>query len=392
MRLIHQRVTGPVSGVQSAGSIVAVGASSLDFSAVMLPITNPLGYANILGANQSEGSDFNTQFATSEFLPYPPGSPAPDNLVNWIPTPLPADYDPVEPLAFELIPQNPGALYYGAVLVDSLGDNIIVGEYGYWTHPGSVFTSSDRGTVVTNRGVVGPGSYMGSGCSNSDNSIAYLGCDGFDGIYKSTNSGTSWALTTAPIRNWYDMDCSTDGTRVFAAGYNNYVHRSLDSGSTWDSVGNSSSWYSVCCSDDGLTVYSVDSNGVVWKTTDSGTMFSEIATLDSLHKMIDCSSDGSKVITCSGGASGRIQLSDDGGDSWYYVGPTKDWNRVRSSDDGNVLMASVYGEYLYVSYDRGSTWDVDTNIAGAWQAINMNSTGTRLYALNWGVGVYRNVI
>ena len=83
MRLIHQRIPGPISGVQTSGNTVTTRDSSLDYSAVLFLTIDPLGYTQILGANASEGSDFSTQFAVSEIEPYPYGSLSPDNIENW---------------------------------------------------------------------------------------------------------------------------------------------------------------------------------------------------------------------------------------------------------------------------------------------------------------------
>jgi photosystem II stability/assembly factor-like uncharacterized protein len=71
-------------------------------------------------------------------------------------------------------------------------------------------------------------------------------------IYISTNAGTSWQQTLAPLANWQVVASSADGTRLIAAINNGPVYTSIDSGTTW--VSNSipdSDWVSVTSSADG---------------------------------------------------------------------------------------------------------------------------------------------
>jgi hypothetical protein len=54
-------------------------------------------------------------------------------------------------------------------------------------------------------------------------------------IFISTNSGLTWAQSSAPVTNWTQVVCSADGTLVFATSETS-VYSSTNSGATWDAL------------------------------------------------------------------------------------------------------------------------------------------------------------
>ncbi len=59
-----------------------------------------------------------------------------------------------------------------------------------------------------------------------------------------------------------------------------------------------------------------------------------------------------------------------------------DWNCMASSADGKILVAAEYFGYVYISKDRGLTWEEAIGAGyGSWKSIAMSSDGTKLAAV-----------
>jgi len=68
-------------------------------------------------------------------------------------------------------------------------------------------------------------------------------------IYLSTNSGSTWTQTTAPLATWVSVASSADGTKLAALNYGG-VYVSSDSGVTWTPTSESGG-RQIACSADG---------------------------------------------------------------------------------------------------------------------------------------------
>lgn len=203
-----------------------------------------------------------------------------------------------------LDPGNPQIVYVGT------GDYQGGGIYGT-----GIMRSADGGSTWANYGAI---SFNGMAISkiivDPTNPSIVLACAGnganpndVGGIYRSTNSGQSWARTNAPSCFWASMDVSlpdSKGNRTFwAAGHANYggipsgepVYKSVDHGLTWIVVAtrvNSAELHnsaSIACSKvSPSTVYLLDPsppiNAVgtagshIWKSTNSGATWTDIST------------------------------------------------------------------------------------------------------------------
>lgn len=90
-------------------------------------------------------------------------------------------------------------------------------------------------------------------------------------IYTSTNSGATWAPTTAPVNNWVAVSCSADSTKLVAAVNNGFsglsqssIYTSSDAGATWIRSDTPSvfRWTDVASSADGNHIVAVGSEGI----------------------------------------------------------------------------------------------------------------------------------
>ena len=172
-----------------------------------------------------------------------------------------------------------------------------------WAMAGWVYTSTDAGVTWTPRDWP-PGNvqslWSGLACSADGLRLAALIPSGSavntGGLGISADGGVTW--TAGPRGDWYEVDCSADGSRIVAAG----VHRvsvSTDYGVTWKSPLNepNSEWVSCSMSADGM-------------------------------------------VLAAAVRGGRVHVSVDGGQTWNPSGSSAEWPTVAVSGDGRKLFAS----------------------------------------------------
>jgi photosystem II stability/assembly factor-like uncharacterized protein len=142
--------------------------------------------------------------------------------------------------------------YGGSATISADGNTILFANPGYPPH---IYASIDTGaTWVTNSM---PFYIMGIAASADGKKLAVPILGG--GIYTSTNSGTSWAVTSAPNNSWRAIASSADGNVLVAAA--NYgpagsIYSSSDAGLTWTSNNVVSlSWNRVASSADGSKLF-----------------------------------------------------------------------------------------------------------------------------------------
>jgi hypothetical protein len=222
-------------------------------------------------------------------------------------------------------------------------------------------------------------------------------------IYGSTNSGTTWAVTSSPHFQWFSVDCSTNGSNVVAVGFDpmrnaSVIYTSADSGATWlsNSVPNEQ-WTRAVCSADGAKLVVVafgpgtggGLGGPIAVSTNSGVTWTEVSGAPPFIQWHDIASsaDGSKLVAL--GSSG-IYTSADSGIGWTSnSAPFEIWRRVASSADGTRLVASalvydVSQNYssgpIYASTNSGVTWTLTGAPYENWTSIASSSDGSRLVA------------
>jgi len=254
-----------------------------------------------------------------------------------------------------------------------------LGLKGYWV---SVASSSDGAKLFA---------ATSSGADSSDS--------GF--IYRSVDSGATWAVTGAPAAHWNSVASSSDGTKLLA-GSTTYLYRSVDSGATWKQIGPQGAWSSVASSSDGAKLVagfiSGTDGGYVYTSSDSGVTWTQAGNHKSDAWSVASSSDGSKLVAVEGMNSdfvgGYIYTSADSGATWTQTGSLQYWASVASSSDGSKFVAVPSNNYIYTSADSGATWtqtnDWPTDPTGArwgeagdwpdWQSVASSSDGTKLVA------------
>jgi photosystem II stability/assembly factor-like uncharacterized protein len=176
---------------------------------------------------------------------------------------------------------------------------------------------------------------------------------------------------------------SADGTKIFAAPRYNQIFKSTDSGATWAPSGSISQlWTSVACSADGTYAVAGNETGV-WTTSDGGTTWTHRAvTAPRLWIGAGISADGSKmVISCVD----LIYTSADYGVTWTLRrnSPGVVFNRAAMSADGTRLFVTASPGQIMVSTDSGATW-TPTGPSAGWSGVSCASDGLTAVAVDGG--------
>jgi photosystem II stability/assembly factor-like uncharacterized protein len=247
-----------------------------------------------------------------------------------------------------------------------------------------------------------PSNYWSYVASSADGSkLAAVADDG--GIYISTNSGTTWLLTSAPTYyNWNCVASSADGITLAATAYgrtNNAIYISTNSGTTWilSSAPTNYAWDSIASSADGTKLAAtafVFTNYAIYTSTNSGTTWTpQTNAPNDPWESIASSADGSKLVVQ---VSGAIYRSADSGVTWSQIGkPFSAWPEVSSiqviasSADGTRLVAAFIGDSnnnpvpIYISTNSGTAWAATSAPSNYWAGVASSADGTKLVAAAW---------
>ena len=274
-----------------------------------------------------------------------------------------------------------------AVLISTNG-----GTNWTWSYPtngvamGSSITCSADGSVLASCGFIDPtGGLAGD-------------------IIISTNSGTSWFVSTAPHLSWTGVSSSADGTMLvgvsaFRKSVGGGIMTSADSGTTWNPTTAASvnvAYNAVASRADGLQVMAatdfIDVSG------NGGATWSQTFAPGSAWESVAASADGKQWVAASGNngsGGGPIYLSSDSGVTWTpSSAPITNWVSIASSADGTRLVAVAAGTgtvpigAIYQSTNSGATWTTPPVPVGNWSSVASSADGTKLVAAIHGGHIY----
>jgi hypothetical protein len=212
-----------------------------------------------------------------------------------------------------------------------------------------------------------------------------------------TNSPSSGLPIRTPINTSSSLVAlSSDGSRLFAAGYGIYV--STDSGYSWQPVLGDVSVTCLACSIDGATVVAGSPSNGLYITTNSGTTWST--------NIVDSQWPGAwNSLACSVYPFRMFAASDDGvflstnsGLAWTQIHAPDSFQSIAVSADGSQIAAAVKAGLIYTSTDSGLSWNLsglgDLSGLGATNSIAtsvaMSADGSKMYAAPQGGNVYTN--
>ncbi|MEN9678073.1 MAG: hypothetical protein RIS76_3969, partial [Verrucomicrobiota bacterium] len=200
-------------------------------------------------------------------------------------------------------------------------------------------------------------------------------------IYVSANYGQTWTAS-GPTNSWSAAACSQDGRVLLVGAYNGPLYLSTDSGTTWRvTSAPSQQWSGLAASSDGSILAAVGLGGLLYVSTDGGLNWTSRAVQPGggaqNFTAVAMSAAGSNLVAAVEG--GSLYCSADAGVNWAARASQQEWSAVASSADGNHLVATVRNGFIYVSADAGQTWDAKAFSAG-WAAVASSTDGLRLTA------------
>jgi photosystem II stability/assembly factor-like uncharacterized protein len=244
---------------------------------------------------------------------------------------------------------------------------------------GDLYKSSDGGSTWA---TIQPGGYSrawkGVACSADGQKVICTATSSYP--YVSINGGSSFSMITSVYGCW-DCSCSADGTKMICAGaFTGYLYLSTDSGTTWAATSAPAGpYYRIVISGDGSTIYAAWYGGTIKVSYNSGSTWSDCGSYLN-YSAIDCSYDGTKVVA---GSSGYMYISTNSGASWVvasYGSPfSTGWNWNAISDDGQIILGSTGAvpQTVQLSIDGGTSWVQQTDIGvGVWYPTIMTPDGS----------------
>lgn len=136
---------------------------------------------------------------------------------------------------------------------------------------GRVYTSSDYGANWDEVDPVGDSAEHDWMCCATANNGSKMLAATSDRLY--LYDGDAWNEIYPPggspaNKDWYDLVISEDGTKMFAAVYGGSVYQSVDSGSTWTTLGlSSANFWNIECSRDATYLVTAANTGRIRKGT-----------------------------------------------------------------------------------------------------------------------------
>jgi hypothetical protein len=213
------------------------------------------------------------------------------------------------------------------------------------------------------------------------------------GIWVSSDSGASWTQRNS-TSNINSVKLSSDGTKIYATyrgRASSQVLISNDFGLSWStSRPTGYECWDACALDissDGTKIYLINYGAGVYVSSNSGTSWTQTNSNRYNFTSVASSSSGQYVLV-SEELNNKLYLSSDYGQTWINLSAANsfntNWVSVDISDDGQKLVATGYGNYVYTSSNGGTTWTTRTAVSGTQVRVASSSDGNVIVATNWG--------
>lgn len=209
-------------------------------------------------------------------------------------------------------------------------------------------------------------------------------------LYRSVDSGMTWAALNAGTRIWHPVAMSGDGRMMMAGEQFGPLYLSTDGGATWNAVAGSpmGNWISIAISENGTHVLAADratgSNGTLYLSDDAGATWRALTGAGAYPWVqATVSYDGRRLAAIESDPvmGGRVRTSEDGGTTWIARESTGPWSALAANQSGTTLLAAQNGRgtpsgdgYTSISYDGGATW-YSNNGSGVWSAVALSFDG-----------------
>jgi len=206
----------------------------------------------------------------------------------------------------------------------------------------------------------------------------FVGTSG-DGIFRSTNDGTSWTPVNTGLTNLYVNAFTISGTNLFAGTEGSGVFRSTNNGTSWSATGNLVNPYVYALVVFGTNLFAgTDGDDGVYLSTNNGASWVAAGSGLTNTRILSITISGTNLFT--GTFGGGVFLSTNNGTSWTPAssGLTNTYvNAITVS--GTNLFASTEGG-IFLSTNNGTTWTVASTGLTNTYIHNIAVSGTNLFA------------
>jgi uncharacterized repeat protein (TIGR01451 family) len=373
-----------------------------------LVIDPVLVYSTYLGGSDNEsgtgiavdasGNAYVTGFTGSSNFPLTglPGTPtAFENALGGTSDAFVTKFDPTGSFVYSTYLGGSDNDSATGIAVDASGNAYITGQTVSLDFPtknafqsaflvGGLFKSPDAGANWTPSGLSGVSIYAVV-VNPQSHSTLYAGTS--DGVFKSTNSGSSWAATTMTNfvnRNALVVDPVSPST-LYAGTLVSGIFKSTDAGATWNLSGtglpqNFGIFNQIVClaisPGNTSTLFAGITGHGLFKSTDGGATWSATSLTNAPDIVVV---DPASSSTVYAGTSQGLYKSLDAGATWNLTGLTSGVDTFVISPAASTLYAGGSGG-LFVSTNGGTSWSA-TGLASSVSAFLIDPvTPTTFYA------------
>jgi hypothetical protein len=262
-----------------------------------------------------------------------------------------------------------------------------------------VFRSTDDGTTwaAASTGLTNDHVYA---LSFSDTNL-FAGTWG-GGVFLSTNLGTSWTAVDSGLTNTYVLAIAVSpdgagGADVFAGTADDGVYLSTDNGTTWNVTGlayTTINALAVSPNGAGGTNLLAGTDRGVFLSSDNGTTWNVTAPTHTIVHALAVSPNGAGGTNLIAGTDGGVLISTDNGTHWNISGLR--YKVVQSlavgsnGIGGTILFAGVLPDGVYYSIDNGATWlGMGLNLVFSLILCSDGAGGISLFAGTDDGGIWR---
>lgn len=251
----------------------------------------------------------------------------------------------------------------------TLANNVPSGNNTYYIVCTANSGTSWTTTILVPTASSSNGDFIGM-CCTDDGITVFITTEG--GIYKSTDSGSTFVAFNTSYKRLYNICCSSTGTYIYILSVQqNLVLYSSNGGSTFTTttatISGGSTW-SIACSSDGQYAFLAGSNSPGFRISNFGTTVTPLLTTDipnNYFYAVSVSSTGQYMLVIS--TNSILYLSTNYGvtGSWSVITRSKydpqttgTTSAVLSKDGMTIIACNT--NYITYSHDYGSTFTIST--------------------------------
>jgi hypothetical protein len=197
----------------------------------------------------------------------------------------------------------------------------------------------------------------------------FVGTSG-DGIFRSSNNGTSWTAINSGLTNLYVNAFTVSGTNLFAGTEGNGVYRSTNNGTSWSVTGTLSTPYIYALAVSGTNIFAGADGDGVFRSTNNGANWTLVSTGLTNTRVFALATSGTNLFAGTFGGAG-VYLSTNNGANWTSAG-----SGLTNTSVNTLLVSEVN---LFAGTEDGIF--LSTNNGTSWASASLGLTNTFVHAL-----------